>query len=56
MISHRISTIQDCDTIFVLDDGTVAEIGSHKELLNVEDGIYKDMYHRQLIEQELESI
>lgn len=56
MISHRISTIQHCDKILVLEDGELKEYGSHNELMKLDEGIYADMYRRQLIEEELASI
>ena len=52
MISHRISTIKDADIIFYLEEGTIVEKGTHKELLENE-GRYSVMYNKQLIEQEL---
>jgi len=55
MISHRISTIKDADVIYYLEDGTIAEFGTHEELLS-KDGHYKAMYTKQLLEQELEEI
>ncbi|WP_148898144.1 ABC transporter ATP-binding protein [Fodinibius salinus] len=55
MISHRISTIKDADVIYYLEDGTVVEQGTHKELLE-QEGRYSVMYHKQLIEQELAEI
>ncbi len=55
MISHRISTIKDADIIYYLEDGAIAEYGTHEELLS-KDGHYKAMYTKQLLEQELEEI
>lgn len=55
MISHRISTIKDADVIYYLEDGSIAEFGTHEELLS-KDGHYKVMYTKQLLEQELEEI
>ncbi len=49
IIAHRISTIQDADKIIVIDKGTIAEMGSHDQLMKL-DGIYADMYNRQLLE------
>ena len=49
IIAHRISTIQDADQILVIDEGKVAELGNHEELL-AKNGIYADMYNRQLLE------
>ena len=54
-VSHRISTIQHSDIIYVLKDGQIAESGSHKFLLQKE-GIYYNMYRKQLLEKELEEI
>jgi ATP-binding cassette subfamily B multidrug efflux pump len=54
-ISHRISTIQQSDIIYVLDEGSVSEFGTHDDLLGRE-GIYASMYRKQLIERELEDI
>lgn len=49
IIAHRISTLQHADKIIVLSDGHIAESGSHEELLE-QNGIYADMYNRQLLE------
>ena len=49
LIAHRISTLQDADQILVIDEGAIAECGTHQELLD-KNGIYADMYHRQLLE------
>jgi len=46
LISHRISTLMKADTIMVLEDGQVAEIGSHSELVGM-NGIYKRVYDLQ---------
>ena len=43
MIAHRLTTVADADRIFVLKDGTCAEAGSHKELME-QNGIYKEMF------------
>ena len=50
-IAHRLSTIADADKILVLNDGTLAESGSHGELLR-QDGLYAEMWARQAAEQE----
>lgn len=55
MISHRISTIKDADIIYYLENGSVVEKGTHKELL-AKDGRYSVMYKKQLIEEELAEI
>jgi ATP-binding cassette subfamily B protein len=49
-IAHRLSTIVNSDTILVLDEGRVAESGTHDELLE-RGGLYADMWYRQAAEQ-----
>jgi ATP-binding cassette subfamily B multidrug efflux pump len=53
VVAHRISTVKDADEIIVLDDGRVAERGTHRDLLE-RNGIYAQMYRRQLLEEELD--
>src|SRR5207302_5272551 len=50
MIAHRLSTVINCDQIVVLDQGRVAERGTHDELLDL-GGIYADLWYRQAAEQ-----
>ena len=45
-ISHRLSTTRDADEIFVLDDGSVAEHGSHDALMR-RGGIYASLFNLQ---------
>ena len=53
VIAHRLSTVVDADQIVVLDQGRVAETGTHAELLR-EGGLYADMWARQQAEREAE--
>ena len=45
-ISHRLSSVQNADRVFLLSEGTVKEAGTHRELMAM-DGIYADMYRKQ---------
>ncbi|MBF0585602.1 ABC transporter ATP-binding protein [Prosthecochloris sp. N3] len=55
LISHRISTVKNCDRIMVLKDGRIAESGSHDELL-ARESIYAELYNQQLLEDEISSL
>lgn len=47
IIAHRLSTIIHADEILVLKDGEIIERGRHEQLISY-DGIYRDMWHAQL--------
>ena len=47
IIAHRLSTIRHADNIMVLHKGKVMEIGTHEELLKIENGQYRDLYEMQ---------
>ncbi len=44
LVSHRITTLMNADVIMVLDDGQISEMGTHSELLQNENGIYRKIY------------
>ncbi|UTW60890.1 ABC transporter ATP-binding protein [bacterium SCSIO 12741] len=50
IIAHRLATIQNADTIFVMDQGRMVESGNHQELLD-QNGLYKNLYEVQFKEE-----
>ena len=52
IIAHRISTIEDCDEIIVLENGTITERGTHNELVSL-GGFYAELYEKQLLEEQI---
>jgi len=54
-ISHRVSTVRNADRIAVLHDGRIVELGTHDELI-ARSGYYTDLYNKQLLEEELETV
>ena len=45
-ISHRLSSVQNADCVYLLSEGTVKEVGTHEELMKL-GGLYADMYTKQ---------
>lgn len=52
IVSHRVSTVKDADLIVVLEDGRIAERGTHDSLV-ARGGLYAELYEKQLLEEEL---
>ena len=50
IIAHRLATIRSADAILVLNEGKIVEKGTHKELLEIENGIYKNLSNLQFSE------
>jgi subfamily B ATP-binding cassette protein MsbA len=53
VIAHRLATIKNADKIIVMDAGKIVEEGKHVDLLQKEDGYYKNLYEAQFKEEEL---
>lgn len=51
IIAHRLATVKKADKIIVLDKGSIVEIGTHDELLQLENGYYRNLYEVQFAEQ-----
>ena len=47
VIAHRLSTIEAASTIIYMEDGLILEIGSHKELMEAENGRYRQLHQEQ---------
>jgi ABC-type multidrug transport system fused ATPase/permease subunit len=53
IIAHRLATVKKADRIIVLDAGEIVEQGTHKELLKIENGHYKNLYEVQFLKKEV---
>jgi len=53
VIAHRLATIKKADKIIVMDAGEIVEMGTHSELLEKENGYYKNLYEVQFLKQEV---
>ena len=52
VIAHRLATIKKADKIIVMDAGKIMEEGTHKELLEIENGFYRNLYEVQFLKEE----
>jgi len=55
VIAHRLSTVRNADRIAVLHQGEIVEYGTHDELVE-RNGYYTELYNKQLLEEELETV
>ena len=55
IIAHRLSTIKNANRIAVINDGELVELGSHEELMQIQNGQYKALYEMQFKKQEVVS-
>lgn len=54
IVSQRVSTVKEADEILVLHEGKISQRGNHSSLMADQDGFYKNLYERQLLELELD--
>lgn len=47
VIAHRLTTIKNADRIAVINEGALVELGTHDELMKIENGKYKHLYEMQ---------
>lgn len=52
IIAHRLSTIKNADRIAVINEGELVELGTHDELMQIENGQYKHLYEMQFKKEE----
>jgi subfamily B ATP-binding cassette protein MsbA len=53
VIAHRLATIKKADNIIVMDAGEIVEQGTHSELLERQDGYYRNLYEVQFLQDEI---
>ena len=53
IIAHRLATIQKADRILVMDQGQIVEQGTHQSLLEMENGVYRNLYEKQFLNAEV---
>ena len=51
IIAHRLTTVKKANKIIVLDKGRIVETGTHEELLQIENGYYRNLYEVQFLEE-----
>lgn len=55
IVSHRISTLKNANHILVLEEGSITQEGTHDQL-TAEPGLYQELYQKQLLEEQIESV
>ncbi len=53
VIAHRLSTIKNADKIAVINEGRLVEIGNHHELMQINNGQYKNLYEMQFAKEDV---
>lgn len=55
IVAHRISTLKNANQILVMEEGEITQRGTHEELVE-QEGLYKELYQKQLLEEQIESV
>ncbi|MFA7658244.1 MAG: ABC transporter ATP-binding protein [Candidatus Gastranaerophilaceae bacterium] len=56
VIAHRLSTIKNANRIAVVNEGQLVELGTHEELMQINDGKYKNLYEMQFRKQDIAAV
>lgn len=56
VVAHRLSTIKKAEQIVVMEDGQISELGSHEQLMELNNGLYQSMYRLQQQAQKVSQI
>ena len=56
VVAHRLSTVKNADEIAVINRGKIIEKGTHEELLQIDEGVYKELYEQQFVRKTSEKL
>lgn len=56
VVAHRLSTVKNADEIAVINRGKIIEKGTHDELLQIDEGVYRELYEQQFVRKTSEKL